>query len=253
MQTETPADLAHARAPLAGARLAAARSPTGPGQRVLATALLVLAACGPQRLAVIGPVSDPDGAAVRLQGETGLEEPLQITFAWQLNESGQRVRGRGVARVEPPYKARLDLFLDNNETVLSAGLVDGDLRLPRGQPVDILPPADLMWGVLGIFRPPADTRLLGAERLEGDGTRLRYGYANGTEIYYEVVAGTVRSLELLEDGRVMQRVSLEPEAGDRYPVEATYRHMGEFRELRLERQSLRVAEPFDPDIWDPRS
>jgi hypothetical protein len=198
-------------------------------------------------------VGDPEGTATRLQSETRLEGPLQIAFAWQLNESGQRVRGRGVARVEPPYRARLDLFLDNGETVISAGLVDDDLRLPRGAPDDVLPPADLMWGVLGVFRPPADTRLLGAERLEGDGTRLRYGYADGTEIYYEVVGGSVQTLEMIQGGRVMQRVSLEPDAGDRYPVEATYRHMGEFRELRLERQSLRVAEPFDPDIWDPRS
>jgi len=248
MQTQTPAATAGARA-----SYLRAPSSTGPGPLALLMALLALAACGPQRLAVIGPVSDPEGAAVQLQGETGLQEPLQIVFAWQLNESGQRVRGRGVARVEPPYKARLDLFLDNGETVISAAMVDGDLRLPDGAPEDILPPPDLMWGALGVFRPHAGTRLLGAERLEGDGTLLRYGYADGTEIHYEVLAGAVRTLEVLEGGRVVQRVSLEPEVGDRYPVEATYRHMGEFRELRLERQSLRVADPFDPDIWDPRS
>jgi hypothetical protein len=39
---------------------------------------------------------------------------------------------------------------------------------------------------------------------------------------------------------------------DRYPVEATYRNMADFRELTLERDSLQVVEPFDPEIWDPR-
>lgn len=221
--------------------------------RSLAVAsFIALSGCGPRRLAVIAPIPDAEGTAARLQGETGLEEPLQIVFAWQLNESGQRVRGRGVARVEPPYRARLDLFLNNGETVISAAMVDGELRLPAGAPEDILPPPDLMWGALGVFRPQAGTRLLGAERLERDGTRLRYGYADGTELHYEVVSGSVRMLELLERGRVVQRVSLEPEAGDRYPVEATYRNLADFRELRLERQSLRVVESFDPEIWDPR-
>ncbi|MEX2048990.1 MAG: hypothetical protein WEB90_05380 [Gemmatimonadota bacterium] len=214
---------------------------------------LLAAACGPQRLAVLGPVAEPEAAANALRSGTELEEPLRIVFDWQLNEGGQRVRGQGVARVEPPYHARLDLFLDNGETVISAAMVDGDLRLPPGAPDDILPPPDLMWGALGVFRPHDGTRLLGGDRLEGEAVRLRYGYADGTELHYEVLAGVLRSLELVDRGRVVQRVELAPEAGDRYPVGATYRNVADFRELRLERTSLVVVGPFDPDIWDPRS
>lgn len=236
-----------APAPRVPARVSSARR----GALAVAS-LALLVGCGPRRLAVIAPIADAEGAATRLRTQTSLEEPLQIVFAWQLNEGGQRVQGRGVARVEPPYKARLDLFLHNGETVISAAMVDGDLRLPAGAPDDILPPPDLMWGALGVFRPQGGTRLLGAERLEGDATRLRYGYEDGTELRYEVVNGSVRILELLERGRVVQRVSLQPEAGDRYPLEATYRNMGDYRELKLERESLRVVEPFDPEIWDPR-
>jgi len=217
-----------------------------------ALALVALAACGPRRPAVIAPIVDADGTAARIQSESGLDEPLQIVFSWQLNEGGQRVQGRGVARVEPPYKARLDLFLNNGETVISAAMVDGDLRLPDGAPADILPPPDLMWGALGVFRPQAETRLLGADLLEGDATRLRYAYDDGTELHYEVAHGSVRTLEVVDRGRVVQRVQLEPEAGDRYPAEATYRNMADFRELKLERESLRVVGPFDPKIWDPR-
>jgi hypothetical protein len=219
----------------------------------LLAALLLLAACGPRRLAVIAPVGDPQAAATELTARTELGEPLQIVFGWQLNEGGQRVRGRGVARIEPPYKARLDLFLDNGETVISAAMVEGDLRLPVGAPEDILPPPDLMWGALGVFRPHSGTSLLGAERLEGDGMRLRYGYADGTELHYEVINGSLRSLELVDRGRVVQRVEIAPGSGDRYPVDARYRNLGDFRELRLERESLQVVAPFDADIWDPRS
>jgi hypothetical protein len=221
--------------------------------RLALAALLACVACGPRRLAVIGPVADPEGAAAELRDRTRLDEPLRIVFAWHLNEGGQRVNGRGVARVEPPYKARLDLFLHNLETVTSAGLVDDDLRLLPGAPDDILPPPDLMWGVLGIFRPPANTRLLDADELEGDAMRLRYGYDDGRELHYEVVTGSLRTLELLDRGRVVERVRLEGGAGDRYPVEATYRNMTNFRELTLERESLQAVEPFDPEIWDPRS
>ncbi len=214
-------------------------------------ALVFAAACGPRQLAVIGPVQDGEGAASQLRDTTGLEEPLRIVFAWQLNEGGQRVQGRGVARVEPPYKARLDLFLHTLETVTSAALVEGDLRLLPGAPDDILPPPDLMWGVLGIFRPPANTSLLGADRLEGGAMRLRYGYPDGRQLHYEVVGGSLTRLELLERGRVVQRVQLTSRGTDRYPVEATYRNMADFRELRLQRESLQVVGPFDPDIWNP--
>jgi hypothetical protein len=210
------------------------------------------AACGPRRLAVIAPIPDAADAASRLRSDTDLREPLQIVFGWQLNDGGQRVRGRGVARVEPPYRARLDLFLDNGETVISAGLVDEELRLPPGAPEDILPPPDLMWGALGVFRPQQGTRLLSGDRLEDDGVRLDYGYDDGRQLRYEAVQGALRSLELMDRGHVVQRVDVSAEHQDGYPVEATYRNLADFRELKLVRESLQHVEPFDPDIWDPR-
>jgi hypothetical protein len=208
-------------------------------------------ACGPRRLAVIGPVGDPEGAAIELRDGTGLEDPLRIDFDWELNDGGQRVEGRGVARVEPPYKARLDLFLDNGETVISAALVDGELRLPPGSPDDILPPPDLMWGALGVFRPEGDAELVGADQLEEGAVRLRYRRQDGTEIHYQIVGGALSALELLERGSIVQRVDVAPERVERYPVEATYRNLAEFRELKLVRESLSVVETFDPEIWDP--
>jgi hypothetical protein len=198
----------------------------------------------------MGPVTDAPRLAATLEEETSLQEALQINFKWHLNEARQRHRGIGVVRVEPPYRARVDLFTDDLESVLSAVLVDGELRLPPGSRDDILPPTDLMWGAFGVIRPH-DVRLLGGDRLEGDGTRLRYAYDDGTELHYEVVNGLLRSVELLDDGHVAQSVAVDMPVEGRYPMEATYRNLTAFRELTITRESLEEVPPFDPDIWDP--
>ncbi len=218
----------------------------------VACTALVITACGPRRAVVIGPVGDPATSAESLERGTALQEPIRIDFDWQLNEAGARMRGRGVARIEPPYRARLDLFLDNGEGVVTAALVGDDLRLPYGSRDDVLPPVDLMWGTLGVFRPVAGGTLVGGERLEGEGERLRYRQADGTELHYETRHGRLEGVELLEGDDVVQFVRLERPTGARYPDRATYRNLQEFRELKIERTGLRPSEPFDPEIWDPR-
>jgi hypothetical protein len=132
-----------------------------------------------------------------------------------------------------------------------AALVDGDLRLPPGAPENILPPADLMWGVLGVFRPLYGTELLGADRLEGDALQLRYRYADARELRFRVVGGRVRTVETLQGGHTVERVELDLEDGSRYPAEATYRNLAAFRELKLIRESVERVESYPPDIWDP--
>ena len=59
------------------------------------------------------------------------------------------------------------------------------------------------------------------------------------------------AIVVTEGGRVVERVEVAPERVERYPIEAIYRNLTAFRELKLVRQSLRVVEAFDPDIWDP--
>jgi hypothetical protein len=80
--------------------------------------------------------------------------------------------------------------------------------------------------------------------------RLRYAYDDGTELHYEVVAGLLSSVELLDDGHVVQRVEVSNEGG-RYPVEAKYRNLTAFRELTIVRESLERVDAFDAGIWDP--
>lgn len=211
---------------------------------------LCAAACAPRQVVYVLPAPDPEQVALALEDRTSLREPVRIVFDWQLNEGGVRVRGRGVARVEPPYKARLDLFLTNGETAARAALVDGDLRLPPGAPAAFLPPADLMWGVLGVFRPLYGVELLGAERQEGDALRLRYRYADLKELHFHVSAGRVHTLEMLQGGHTVERVELGLEEGSRYPLEATYRNLTAFRELRITRATVERVESYPPDIWD---
>ena len=207
---------------------------------------LAAAACGPRQPAVVAPAVDAEQLALALEDRTSLQEPLRIVFDWHLNEAGTRMSGRGVARIEPPYRARLDLFLGSGETAVRAALVDGEYRLPPGAPDDLLPPANLMWGVLGVFRPEFGIEMLGAERLEDGRLRLRYRYPDGSEIHYRVADGQVRLMERLDGGHVVERVELDVEAESRYPARATYRDLTAFRELRLDRESVERVEPSSP-------
>ena len=224
---------------------------TAPTRIALVLLCLSLAACAPRRVVIVAPAVDAEQTALRLEDHTSLEGPVRIIFDWELNEAGVRVSGRGVARIEPPYRARIDLFLGNNEQILKAALINGELKIPPGAPLDILPPPDLMWGTLGVFRPDYGTEFLGGDELEGDALRLRYRYSDGTELHYGIEQGLLNSLELLEDGHVVQRVQVEMTPESRYPVEATYRNLAAFRELKLTRDRIDRVESYPPDIWDP--
>lgn len=213
---------------------------------------LALGACAPRGPAVVAPAADAEGLARRLESETALDQPIRVLFAWSLNEAGVRMHGEGVARVEPPYRARLDLFY-NGETIVRAALVDGELRMPPEAPEDILPPPDLMWGVLGVFRPETGTELVGADELEDASVRLRYRYTDGRMLSYRVANGRIASMEILDGSHVVQRVEVSLQDGSRYPEEATYRNLADFRELKLTRESLEQVDPYPPGIWDPMS
>jgi len=214
---------------------------------------LVSAGCGPGRAVAIGPLPDPGGAARAAADASNLTEPARIEFRWELNEAGSRVDGIGIARVEPPFRARLDLFLDNGEGVVSAALVDDELRLPYGAPDDVLPPVELMWGTLGVFRPLPSAHLQGGDELEGAAQRFRYRADGGLELHYELADGRVRALEMLSGASVVQWVRLTASEDGGYPAAATYRNLVDFRELKITRTAVIPAESFDPSIWDPRA
>ena len=214
--------------------------------------LLAASACATRSVEVVGPVDSPPALADAVAEETRLTGPTRIDFTWRLNEAGSRLSGVGVARVEPPYRARLDLFLDSGETVAGAALVDDDLRLPPTTREDVLPPVDLMWGTLGVFRPVEGAELLGGERLADGSARLRYVYPGGEEVRFHLADDRLTALEVVEDGSVVEWVRLERSDDGRFPRSVTYRNLVDFRELEIRRTEVRAADPFDPEIWDPR-
>ena len=215
----------------------------------LLAVLVVGSGCGGSRAVVVGPLPGPAARADVFLGGTRLEGPTRIDFEWQLNEQGSRVGGHGVARIEPPYRVRLDLF-HNLETVIAAALVDDDLRLPPGAPDDVLPPVELMWATIGVFRPISGTELIGGDRLEDSAERLRYRMRTGDELHFQLFGDALQRAERLESETVVEWVRLEADEDSRYPIEATYRNLIDYRELTIRRTGVSPASSFDPEIWE---
>lgn len=236
-----------------GGRRTAATGRTGSagGRRafVAGVALLVTACSGGPPAPPPTPV-DAEGVAQNARLATRPQEPVRIVFDWSLNESGSRTGGRGVVRMEPPYKARLDLFTNQGETVLRAALVDDVLRLPRGvESQDIVPPPPLLWVALGVFRPGALSLLAGGERLEDGAVRLSYSQGGGEEVRYRLQGGRVQEAELVRGGDATETVSVEGSSEHTFPQEAVYRNLSAFRELTLTLDGYEQVDVFPPDIW----
>lgn len=212
-------------------------------------ALAALWACGGSTAPVGAPDPsiDAEQAALVLERTTRLERPARLVFEWDIRESGMRLRGRGVARVEPPYRARLDLFTGSGETVVRAALVGDDLRLPAEAPPGLIPPAPLLWASLGVFRAGSRLSVLGARELDDD-LLIRLRDPAGGELRYRVRDRTILRAERIRDGHVVERVEVEPGEGP-FPREARYRNLAEFRELNVTLESIDYVESYPPDIW----
>jgi len=227
--------------------------PRAPLARALALGAfsVALASCGGRQQVVIieAPINVQE-IVLRLETTERLTTPLRVVFDWEMSErGGARVDGRGAARLEPPFKARLDLFLGNGESAGSASVVEDDLRLPTQMPPSVLPPPNLLWSALGVFRPGMGTALNGAERIDGL-MHVRYGLPSGEEVVYRLLEGRIDQIEVKREGTVIQRLTLERDALG-VPVEALFRDLVDVRELRLTRSTVAQTEPFPPDIWRP--
>src|SRR5699024_1830953 len=120
-----------------------------------------------------------------LERATAVSTATRVVFEWALNEPDLRVRGRGVARLEGD-RARLDLFTGNGETILSAALVQDELRLPERFRSATVPPPPLFWAAMGVFRPGRGAVLRGGEWSEGSDVHLLYSLPGTREIRYRL-------------------------------------------------------------------
>jgi hypothetical protein len=214
----------------------------------------LLAGCAGGASAPAGaPVADPAAMAAALVQATTAARPQRVVFTWKLDESGSRLSGKGVVRAEAPERIRLDLFGPRNETYLAAALVGDSYRLPPGVEKGIeLPSPALLWGGLGVIRPPSGSTLLDATATERSAA-LRYRAPDGTTYLYETsrASGVAQlvGLERSGGGGKMETVRLSRDS--KGAVTAEYRNWAQFRQLTLEIGEVTDVASFPASTWEP--
>jgi hypothetical protein len=205
---------------------------------------LMLAGCA----AHAPPTTAVPATAAAAVDATAPDRPVRVVFQWRALEGDARFTGQGVARIQPPYHARLDLFGPRGDTYLSAALVSGDLRLPPGVQSAQIPPPALMWAVLGVVAPPAAAMLVGTR--EQAGRSELYYEIDGSTLRYVLEGGRLRDVRWEGQGRRMV-VELRGEAGPGVPTQATFRDFAAVTELVLNLESVDEVEAFPSEIWSP--
>ena len=179
------------------------------------------------------------------------ETPVQITFDFWLKEADLRFEGEGVARVQPPYRVRIDLFSNRGEELFRAALVGSDLRVPPGVPLELAPPPALLWAALGVFRPDSGLRLLEGRSVGNGSVTLRYGGDAGEDLRFRLTEGLLTRAEIYQDGHLIEEVDLELNESSENVVETVYRNRALFLELTFSLKSVETVESFPSNIWDP--
>jgi hypothetical protein len=222
-------------------------------QAVIPTLGLVFAntACGGGSLGSPVPILDTDQAVLRASRDNPFPNTSQVIFRWTVREPDLRLEGMGVARLQHPDRARLDLFMENGEAVLAASLVEDQLRAREGTRLQVVPSPALLWASLGVFRPGEGVTLLGAEAFDDDVFRLRYRLPDGDELRYELRSGRVTEVELRHEGNATHRVALNREGGGELPKETTYRNLASFSELKVTVETVERVDSHPSDIWYP--
>ncbi|MGM0669639.1 MAG: hypothetical protein ACQET1_07960 [Gemmatimonadota bacterium] len=229
------------------------RSPwPGAGFWLVPAGVSLLLGCGSR---AIQGTPMPSGAAAAVAQEalavTRPSGPSRILFDFHVREADLRFNGRGLARMEPPYRVRLDLFGHRGETLFQAALVEGVLRIPEWAPRELAPPPSLLWAALGIFRPDPGAELLGGERLPEGAVVLRYEGRDGMELRFRFSDGRLRRAELLRDGHLDEEVDLSLDDSSGRVLETVYRNQSLFLEMLFSLDTVEDVESFAPDIWYP--
>lgn len=212
---------------------------------------LVVQACAP-RVATHPLATPAPTVEAELLESTRPTEGMVLTFEWSLSERASDLAGRGVARLDPPYRVRLDLFTENGETAARAALVDDELRTPPDVDERLIPRPPLLWASLGVFHPGSRAELLGGEALEDGRSRLRYRMPDGNEARFLYRETRLVGAQLTDGGYVLEQVELEWEGGEDVPKTAVYRDVRAFRELRVVLESREPEDSFPPEIWLPQ-
>lgn len=216
-------------------------------------AFLFLVGCAPAGVQMpVSQTTPQPQLAQTLIDSTALRRPLHLVFSWNFTEENARFSGRGSTRVEPPYKARLDLFGPRGETYLAAAAVGDELRLPENvNPAlrSVVPPIALLWTALGVLRAPEGSRL---ELTEQRGDTLVVGYGRADEHWrFRAVQGRLQYAEWNGPNSGRRTVELRGSGAHRLPAVAVYRDWAAFRELTLTLEEVNEAAGFPPETWTP--
>ena len=141
--------------------------------------------------------------------------------------------------------------MENGEAVAIAALVGDELRIPASLPTELVPPPALLWAAFGVFRPGAGAEMVRG-RLANGTMELEYRLPTGDLVRFRLRDRAIVDAELLERGSAVERVFISGLEGETiFPEEAVYRHLPDYRELRLTLESVDYVDSFPPDIWYP--
>ncbi len=186
--------------------------------------------------------------AERLVAATAPAQPVHVEFDWSLRDREARFTGAGVARVQPPYRGRLDLFGPRGEAYLVAAIEAEQMYLPPGADAQALPPAALLWAALGVLYPPTGATLVGTSTTADGETQLEY--ARGGERWrFRLRDDMLRSAEWQSGSDGRRTVELQGTVDPGLPQRALYRDWVAFRELELTIRTVEVSDAFSDDVF----
>lgn len=194
------------------------------------------------------PLQDPGSEATRLRAATGVAVPYEIRLRWEYGDEQGRLRGDGLARVNPPDSFRLDLFTAG-EGSMAAVLVDDSLST-LGQIEDVeLPAAGFLYAMAGLFRPDDDARLVAGSRTP-EGSALEYEGAGGRRRLFRFEDDRLVAVEERLRGELARRIRIVWREGGAWPGTAEYRDLETPRRVqwRLERAEARET-PYPASIF----
>lgn len=169
-------------------------------------------------------------------------------FSWAYKDETMRFNGKGALRVEPPYRARTDLFGPRGETLMRSVVIGDSLYVPPGVPEGLVPPASLGWAAMGVLRPEPGAKL---EMTARSGDTLTIGYGRGAEHWrYRLVNGRMQYAEWVGSGQSKRSIELRGTSSHNLPAEAVYRDWAAFRELTTTVEEVHESASFPPDTWD---
>jgi len=178
----------------------------------------------------------------------------QLVFNWSLEDGDISARGDGVARIATPDSARLDFFLAGGfgggaailigDSVETPPLVGGDLAR------HLIPPAPLLWAVLGRTALPnlPDTVIRVEGEAQGGGraedpSTLRADVGRPVAWRVTFHGDTLKRAERVDGARVIEWV----ERLD--PLHVRYRNESKRRSLDLTVTRTTDVPEFDASIW----